>query len=116
MERERAQVTLNSIGDGVVSTDIEGKVTYLNPVAERMTGWSFEEAFGRNFSEVFRNVDGDTCQPAPDPMTLAVRRNDAGSLAVNSVLIRRDGLESAIEDSVAPIHAQDGQVTGSCKA
>lgn len=112
MERERAQVTLNSIGDGVVSTDIEGKLTYLNPVAERMTGWSFEEASGRIFSEVFRIVDGDTRQPAPDPMSLAVRNNDTGSLAVNSVLIRRDGLESAIEDSVAPIHAQDGQLTG----
>ena len=111
-ERERAQVMLNSIGDGVISTDMDGKVAYLNPVAERMTGWSRAEAFGRMFPEVFRVVDGDTRQTAPDPMKLAAQRDDTVGLAVNSVLIRRDGLESAIEDSVAPIHGQDGQVTG----
>ncbi|MDQ2962124.1 MAG: EAL domain-containing protein [Pseudomonadota bacterium] len=112
VERERAQVTLNSIGDGVISTDTEGKVTYLNPVAERMTGWSREAAVGRKFSEVFRSIDGDTRQPAPDPMQSAVQGNDTVRLAVNSLLIRRDGLESAIEDSIAPIHAQDGQIIG----
>jgi len=112
LERERAQVTLDSIGDGVISTDIEGKVTYLNLVAERMTGWSRDEAFGRMFCEVFRIIDGDTREPAPNPMESAVRQNETIGLPRNSVLIQRNGLESGIEDSVAPIHDQDGRVTG----
>jgi diguanylate cyclase (GGDEF)-like protein/PAS domain S-box-containing protein len=112
LERERAQVTLNSIGDGVISTDLEGKVTYLNLVAEKMTGWSRDEACGRMFSEVFRIIDGDTHEPAPNPMELAIRQNKTIGLPRNSVLIQRNGLESAIEDSIAPIHDQDGQVTG----
>jgi diguanylate cyclase (GGDEF)-like protein/PAS domain S-box-containing protein len=111
-ERERAQVTLNSIGDGVISTDMEGRVTYLNPVAERMTGWSRDEASGRALSDVFRIVDGNTREPAPNPMELALRQNDTVSLPHDSVLVRRDGSESAIEDSIAPIHDQHGQVTG----
>ena len=72
-ERERAQVTLNSIGDGVISTDRNGQVTYLNPVAERMTGWSRDTAAGRMVSDVIRIVDGDTREPAPSPMESAGR-------------------------------------------
>src|SRR5207253_140005 len=68
VERERAQVTLNSIGDGVISTDRDGKVTYLNLIAEKMTGWSREEASGRMLPEVFRIIDGNTREPAPNPM------------------------------------------------
>jgi diguanylate cyclase (GGDEF)-like protein/PAS domain S-box-containing protein len=112
VERERAQVTLNSIGDGVISTDSAGKVTYLNRVAEKMTGWSRDEASGRMLPEVFRIIDGGTREPAPDLMELAVRQNKTVGLAYNSVLVRRDGFESAVEDSIAPIHDQDGQVTG----
>ena len=111
-EMERAQVTLNSMGDGVISTDRAGKVTYLNPVAERMTGWSREEASGRTLSDVFCIIDGDTREPAPNPMEVAVRQDKTVGLAHNAVLIRRDGIESPIEDSIAPIHDQDGQVTG----
>jgi diguanylate cyclase (GGDEF)-like protein/PAS domain S-box-containing protein len=112
VERERAEVTLNSIGDGVISTDIEGKVAYLNLVAERMTGWRREEALGRMLPEVLHIIDGETRQLAPNPMELAVQRNHAVGLPANCVLIRRDGFESVIQDSVAPIHDQDGQVTG----
>ena len=61
LERERAEVTLNSIGDGVISTDKQGKVTYLNPVAARMTGWSHDEASGRMLSDVFCIIDGENC-------------------------------------------------------
>ena len=111
-ERERAQVTLNSIGDGVISTDRNGQVTYLNPVAERMTGWSRDTAAGRMVSDVIRIVDGDTREPAPSPMESAAGRNRTVGLARNSVLVRRDGFEMAIEDSIAPIHDQEGQVTG----
>ena len=83
-ERERAQVTLNSIGDGVISTDADGKVTYLNLVAERMTGWSREAAAGRTVSEVFRIIDGDTREPAPNPMELAVRQTRPSAFQANS--------------------------------
>jgi diguanylate cyclase (GGDEF)-like protein/PAS domain S-box-containing protein len=112
MEKERAQVTLNSIGDAVLSTDIAGNVTYLNLVAERMTGWSCQDAIGRPLAEVFRIVDGATRAPAPNPMARAVREDKTVSLTANCILIRRDGFESAIEDSAAPIHDRAGQVTG----
>jgi len=113
LERERAQVTLDSIGDAVLTTDIAGRVTYLNSVAERMTGWSRDEARGRPLGEVFRLVDGTTHQPPErNPMGLAIEQNQPVSLAANSVLIRRDGSESAIEDSAAPIHGRDGRVIG----
>jgi diguanylate cyclase (GGDEF)-like protein/PAS domain S-box-containing protein len=112
VEKERAQVTLNSIGDAVLSTDIDGNVTYLNLVAERMTGWSREEAIGRPLAEVYCVVDGQTHQAVPNPMELAVRQNQTVGLSANSVLVRRDGVESAIEDSAAPIHDRRGEVTG----
>lgn len=113
LERERAQVTLDSIGDAVLSTDIAGNVTYLNLVAEKMTGWSREEARGRPLGEVFRVVDGTTHEPpARSPMRLAIEQNKPVGLAANSVLVRRDGFESAIENSAAPIHSRDGSVTG----
>ena len=112
IEKERAQVTLNSIGDAVLSTDIAGNVTYLNQVAESMTGWSCQEAIGRPLAEVFQIIDGATRTPAPNPATQAVRENQTVGLSANCILIRRDGHESAIEDSVAPIHDRKGQVTG----
>src|ERR1700676_5513704 len=99
VERQRAQITLDSIGDGVISTDMQGRVTYLNVVAERMTGWSREEAFGRMFSEVLRIIDGDNREPTADTMRLAIQQNDTVGLPANSVLIQRQGAELAIEDS-----------------
>src|SRR6266852_4064878 len=112
IERERAQVTLNSIGDAVLSTDISGNVTYLNLAAESLTGWSREEASRRPVAEVFQIIDGATRQPARNPMELAVQQNKTVGLTANCILIRRDGLECAIEDSAAPIHDRRGQVTG----
>jgi len=112
MEKERAQVTLNSIGDAVLSTDIAGNVTYLNQVAEAMTGGSCQEAIGRPLAEVFRIIDGATREIAPNPMTQAVLEDKTVGLSANCILIRRDGFESAIEDSAAPIHDRGGQVTG----
>jgi diguanylate cyclase (GGDEF)-like protein/PAS domain S-box-containing protein len=112
-EKERAQVTLNSIGDGVMSIDIWGHVTYLNVVAERMTGWSREEAAGRALKDVFRLIDATTRETVQNPMLLAMRQDKTVGLTPNCVLIRRDGLESAIEDSAAPIHDRRGHVTGS---
>jgi diguanylate cyclase (GGDEF)-like protein/PAS domain S-box-containing protein len=112
VEKERAQVTLNSIGDAVLSTDMSGNVTYLNPVAERMTGWPSADAVGRPLTEVFRVVDGKIHRPAPDPMALAVRDRQAVGLPANTKLVRRDGVESAIEESAAPIHDRHGTLTG----
>ena len=111
-EKERAQVTLDSIGDAVMSTDVRGRVTYLNIVAESMTGWSREEAAGRPVDEVFRIVDASTREAAPNPMPLAIGQNKTVCLAPNCVLIRRDGSEAAIEDSTSPIHDRQGRVTG----
>jgi len=111
-EQERARVTLDSIGDGVISTDTAGNVTYVNPVAERMTGWSLDEASGRNLSDVFHVVDGSTRQPISDPMKWAIQHDRIAGLASNAVLIRRDGTESAIEDSIAPIHDRHAGITG----
>lgn len=112
VEKERALVTLNSIGDAVLCTNISGNVTYLNLVAEQMTGWTREEATGRPLREVFRIIDGATRQPARDPMEMAVEQNKTVGLTVNCVLIRRDGFESPIEDSAAPIHDRAGRVIG----
>ena len=112
VEKERAVVTLNSIGDAVLCTDISGNVTYLNLVAEAMTGWPREEALGKPLSEVFRIIDGSTRKTARDPLEMAVEQNRTVGLTVNCVLIRRDGFESAVEDSAAPIHDRAGRVTG----
>jgi diguanylate cyclase (GGDEF)-like protein/PAS domain S-box-containing protein len=111
-EKERAQVTLNSIGDAVISIDVGGRVVYLNAVAETMTGWSVHEAAGRPLEEVFRIADAATRESAQNPMRLAILENKTVALASNCVLIRRDGTEAAIEDSAAPIHDRRGQVTG----
>jgi diguanylate cyclase (GGDEF)-like protein/PAS domain S-box-containing protein len=112
VEKERAVVTLNSIGDAVLCTNISGNITYLNIVAERMTGWLRKEAIGKPLAEVFRIIDGGTRQTARDPMEMAVEQNATVGLTINCVLIRRDGHESAIEDSAAPIHDRSGRVIG----
>jgi len=112
VEKERAQVTLDSIGDGVLSTDISGNVTYLNLAAEKMTGWLRKDAAGRPLADIFRILDGATREPLRNPMELAVEQNRTVHLSANCMLIRRDGFESVIEDSVAPIHDREGKVTG----
>ena len=112
VEKERAQVTLNSIGDGVASTDISGKITFLNFVAENMTGWSWREAAGRPMEEVLRIVDGTSRETIPNPMDMAVGQDRTVHLPSNSLLIRRDGLEIPIDDAVSPIHDREGQATG----
>ncbi len=111
-ETERAAITLNSIGNAVLSTDIFGKVTYLNVVAEDMTGWSRKDASGRPLSEVFKIIDGVTREPARNPMDLAMQQNKTVELTANCILTRRDGYEIAIEDSAAPIHDRENRVTG----
>jgi diguanylate cyclase (GGDEF)-like protein/PAS domain S-box-containing protein len=111
-EQERARVTLNSIGDAVLTTDMKGNISYLNVVAEKMTGWSLEEAGGRPLAEVFRILDGSTRQPSRSPAELALTENKTVGMASGVVLVRRDGSEVGIEDSAAPIHDRDGTVIG----
>jgi diguanylate cyclase (GGDEF)-like protein/PAS domain S-box-containing protein len=111
-EKERAEVTLNSIGDAVMSTDEWCCVTYLNVVAENLTGWLGTEAAGRPLEEVFHIIDATTREPVANPMALAIRENRTVGLTPNCLLVRRDGVEAAIEDSAAPIHDRRGQVTG----
>jgi PAS domain S-box-containing protein len=112
LERERAQITLASIGDAVISTDVAGNITYLNPVAESMTGSSRQEASGRPLREVLRLIDGDRREPALNPLAMAILRHKTVGLSPNCLLIRRDGYESAIEDTAAPIRDRRGQVIG----
>jgi diguanylate cyclase (GGDEF)-like protein/PAS domain S-box-containing protein len=111
-EKERAQITLNSIGDAVVSTDALINVTYLNLVAESLTGWSRQEAAGRPLAEVLNIIDGVTRREARNPMAFAIQANKTVALTPNCILIRRDGAEFAIEDSSAPIHDRYGRITG----
>ena len=100
VEKERAQVTLNCIGDAVVCTDISGNITFLNLVAEKMTGWSLPGSGGRPMAEVFRILDATSRETIPNPMEMAVEQNRTVHLPSNCILIRRDGFEIPIEDSV----------------
>jgi diguanylate cyclase (GGDEF)-like protein/PAS domain S-box-containing protein len=111
-ERERAQVTLASIGDGVIRTDAAGVVDYLNAVAERLTGWSAEEAAGQPLGRVFDLVDEAGMRLLFDPVERCLREGQVVELPDSSILLRRDGMEFAIRDSVAPIHDRQGRITG----
>jgi diguanylate cyclase (GGDEF)-like protein/PAS domain S-box-containing protein len=111
-QRELAEITLNSIGDAVISVNFGGEVTYLNAVAESLTGWRRDEAVARPLEDVLHILSGPTRIPVPNPLLLAMIENKALGLTPDCVLIRRDGSEAGIEDSAAPIHDRNGQVTG----
>jgi diguanylate cyclase (GGDEF)-like protein/PAS domain S-box-containing protein len=110
--KERAEVTLNCIGDGVACTDLAGNITFLNLVAETMTGWPLREAAGRPMAEVLQILDATSGEPIPNPMDMAIRQDQPIHLPSNCILVRRDGFETPVEDTVAPIHNREGQVTG----
>jgi diguanylate cyclase (GGDEF)-like protein/PAS domain S-box-containing protein len=112
VEKERAQVTLNSIGDAVICTDIAVNVTYMNPVAEKMTGWTGAEALGRPMAEVARILNAASGEAIPNPMELALAQDCTLSLPSNSHLVQRNGAATPIEDSVSPIHDRQGRATG----
>jgi diguanylate cyclase (GGDEF)-like protein/PAS domain S-box-containing protein len=111
-ERERAEVTLASIGDGVIRTDASGLVDYLNAVAERLTGWSAAEAAGQPLARIFDVVDEAGVRPLFDPVERCLREGKVIELPDASILLRRDGMEFAIRDSVAPIRDRRGRITG----
>jgi diguanylate cyclase (GGDEF)-like protein/PAS domain S-box-containing protein len=110
-EKERAQVTLNSIGDAVICTDNSGNVTYLNVVAEKITGWSLPEAAGRPMPEIFKILNSGLHRNASDPINSAIEPNPP-HLPSDCLLIRRDGVEIPIEDCISPIHDHDGKASG----
>ena len=111
-EKELAQVTLQSIGDGVITTNAESQITYLNPVAEELTGWSQQSAQGKPLTEVFRIVNEITHEPVENPAEKALYESRIVGPSKDTVLISRDGSEFAIEDSAAPIRALHGEIIG----
>jgi len=106
-EKERLQVTLASIGDGVMTTDAAGRVEYINPVAEALTGWRNDEARGRRMLEVFNIINEYTREPAENPVDRVLSEGCVVGLANHTLLIARDGTERPIADSAAPIRGQD---------
>ncbi len=111
-EKERAQVSLKCIGDAVLCTDLEGRITFLNLVAERTTGWSFREAAGRDRTEVLRVLDGLGREVSREEMPMAVDLDQTLHLPTTWTLVQRDGLEIPIEGSAAPIHDREGRASG----
>jgi len=112
VSEERLAVTLNSIGDAVIATDAGGRVTLLNPLAEKLTGWTQASANGRPVDEIFHIINQETRQPATIPVKDTLAHGTIQGLANHTVVIARDGSECAIADSCAPIRDRDGQVVG----
>ena len=110
--RELLRVTLSSIGDAVVTTDNYGRVTYLNAVAESLTGWMQQDAVGQPLDSVFRIVNEQTRRPVESPATKALREGVVVGLANHTVLIQKNGRQLAIDDSAAPIRDEHGRVSG----
>jgi PAS domain S-box-containing protein len=109
---EWLRVTLGSIGDAVVTTDLQGRVSFLNPEAERLTGWTLADASGKPLDEVFRIINEDTRRTVDNPATRALREGVVVGLANHTLLIARDGVERPIDDSAAPIRNHAGLVAG----
>jgi PAS domain S-box-containing protein len=110
--REHLRVTLASIGDAVISTDAHGGVTFMNPVAEQLTGWHLSEASGRPLAEVFKVIDEQTGRPVPSPAEAVLREGTSMALANHTVLISKAGDSIPIDDSAAPIRSAGGEMLG----
>lgn len=109
---ERLATTLRSIGDAVVATDREGRVSLLNPIAEELMGWSSDQAQGRPLGDVFRIINEHTRAIVENPVSKVLREGGIVGLANHTILIRRDGSETPIEDSAAPIRDRHGEIIG----
>ena len=112
LSEESLAITLQSIGDAVIATDIDGCVTRMNPTAERLTGWALAEATGRPLTEVFRIVNAQTLAPSANPVELVLSRGEVVGLANHTALLSRDGSQYQIADSGAPIRDGQGQIVG----
>ncbi len=111
-EKERAQVTLKSIGDAVIVTDNTGRVEFINPAAEKLTEWRHIEAVGRSIDEVFHIIDENTRKPLPNPVAQCLSEGEAEILVCGTVLIDRLGREYAIQVSAAPIRGEGNEIQG----
>lgn len=112
IEKEHLAVTLQSIGDGVIATDTQGKIIFINKVAESLTGWGREEAIGKPLGEVFHIINEKTRRPCEDPVVRVLKTGEIVGLGNHTILIAKDGTERALADSAAPIHDRDGNVIG----
>jgi diguanylate cyclase (GGDEF)-like protein/PAS domain S-box-containing protein len=111
-EKESAQITLQSIGDGVITTDAKGVIDYVNPVGEALTGWRLEDSQGRAIEEIFRAFHEETCEPLENPLAVAIRRTRSIKSVRPMLLIRRDGNEIYVESTASPIRDGSGAVSG----
>ncbi len=111
-ERERLAVTLRSIGDGVITTDLDGKIVLINKIAEQITGWSQQEAIGRSVQEVFNIISEKSGKPCDSPVDKVIASGKIIVLANHTVLISRDGTRYIIEDSGAPIFDKESKIIG----
>ncbi|WP_462324540.1 PAS domain S-box protein [Desulfoplanes sp.] len=109
---ENLRTTLDSIGDGVIATDTGGRVTRMNPVAEDLTGWGMEEAWGEPLHRVFSIINADTRKPVDSPVEKVLATSSIVGLANHTVLVARDGSEYQIADSGAPIRSDSGEILG----
>jgi PAS domain S-box-containing protein len=112
ISEERFATTLASIGDAVVSTDVDGRIVFMNGIAEQLTGWSNKEALGRNSDEVFRIINEETREPVKNPVNSVLKNGVIMGLANHTLLIRKDGTEIPIDDSGAPIKDRSNRLNG----
>ncbi|WP_161603323.1 PAS domain S-box protein [Blastopirellula marina] len=112
-QKERLRITLASIGDAVISTDVAGNVTYLNTIAEKLTNWKDDDAIGQPLTTVFHIVNETTRQIVENPALKALREGAIVGLANHTILIAKDGAEHFIDDSAAPIRDRHGKIAGS---
>lgn len=111
-ERERFVITLSSIGDAVIVTDTDARITFMNPVAEQLTGWKQDEAIGKSLETVFRIINEHTREFADSPVNRVLREGTIVGLANHTILIAKDGAEMAIDDSAAPIRERQKKTIG----
>lgn len=111
-QREQYRVTLASIGDAVITTDKEGRISFMNSAAQALTGWCFPDAAGKPLDEIFKVLNEQTRQPVRNPALEALDKGVVVGLANHTVLIAKDGTERAIDDSAAPIQTAEGGVSG----
>ncbi|GAA0549764.1 MULTISPECIES: EAL domain-containing protein [Rheinheimera] len=112
-EKQQLQVTLNSIGDAVIATDVDGCITFMNPIAERMAGWRASEAAGKHITDVMQLRDADSKQASTNPIMLALSEKRIVAMALNCELVNRNSAEAIpVEDSAAPIFDINGDMLG----
>jgi diguanylate cyclase (GGDEF)-like protein/PAS domain S-box-containing protein len=110
--KKKLEATLTSVGDGVFAVDVDLNIVFMNPVAQRLTGWTFEEVKGRPIAEVFRIINEYTRDEVPSPIQQVFLKHEIVELANHTMLIAKDGSEIPIEDTAAPIFDEDGNITG----